>query len=219
MLPLYQKKKFSRTTFQITFVGQVHGVNMLATKITYKIDDGTGLIEVTQWVDADADADVIRAQLHKQDEYLRVTGRIKSFNNSRSVQAHIIRPITDFNEISYHLLEATVIHLYYTRGPPEAMNPVKGDGMFVDGYGGGTTTVAPANGGSKKLPSKLSQASRKVFELLQNEPQNNEGLHVHNIAGKLGMQVNDVFKAGDELLGEGFIYTTVDDETWAVLEY
>jgi replication factor A2 len=30
---------------------------------------------------------------------------------------------------------------------------------------------------------------------------------------------NEVFKAGDVLLGEGFIYTTVDDETWAVLEY
>ena len=192
---------------------------MATTKITYKIDDGTGLIEVTQWVDADADAEVIRAGLHKPDEYLRVTGRIKSLNNGRTVQAHIIRPVTDFNEISYHLLEATVIHLYYTRGPPEALNQVKGDGMFVDSYGGGPTITAPASGGSKKLPLKMSQASRKVFDLLQNEPQNNEGLHVHNIAGKLGMHVNEVFKAGDELLGEGLIYTTVDDETWAVLEY
>jgi replication factor A2 len=33
------------------------------------------------------------------------------------------------------------------------------------------------------------------------------------------MPVNEVFKAGDELLGLGVIYTTVDDETWAVLEY
>ena len=58
-----------------------------------------------------------------------------------------------------------------------------------------------------------------MYNLLQTAPQNNEGLHVHQIASELGIQPNDVFKAGDELLGDGLIYTTVDDETWAVLEY
>jgi replication factor A2 len=42
---------------------------------------------------------------------------------------------------------------------------------------------------------------------------------VFDIASALGVQLNDVFLAGDELLGEGLIYTTVDDKTWAVLEY
>jgi replication factor A2 len=87
--------------------------------------------------------------------------------------------------------------------------------MFVDG---GASNGASALGG-KKLPPKISQIGRKVYDLLQSEPQNNEGLHVHNIANKLGVPANEVFKAGDELLGEGLIYTTVDDETWAVLEY
>jgi replication factor A2 len=97
------------------------------------------------------------------------------------------------------------------------MNGVKseGNGMFVDGEG---ANGAPAMGG-KKLPSKISAIGKRVFELLQSEPQNNEGLHVHNIANKLGVPANEVFKAGDQLLGEGLIYTTVDDETWAVLEY
>jgi replication factor A2 len=211
-------QKSHKPTFQVTFVGQVHLVDSQHTNITYKIDDGTGLIDVKQWIDSDLDADTIKANMHKQGEYLRVWGRLKSYNNKRLVAAHILRPIADFNEISYHLLEATAIHLYFTRGPPDALNPIKGEGMFVDNYGAGTIE-AQANGGSKKLPSKLTQAARNVFGLLQNEPQNNEGLHVHNIASKLNLQVNDVFKAGDELLGEGLIYTTVDDETWAVLEY
>ena len=90
-----------------------------------------------------------------------------------------------------------------------------GNGMFVDG---GSTNGAPALGG-KKLPAKLSTMARKVFGALQSEPQNNEGLHVHRIASILNTNANEVFKAGDELLGEGLIYTTVDDETWAVLEY
>lgn len=134
----------------------------------------------------------------------------------------MIRPVADFNEVSCHLLEATAVHLYFTRGPPNADGTVvKGEGnnggMFVDGG-------AEANGGAqyqqgKKLPSKTSAVARKVYAHLQSMPQNNEGLHVHMIAGQLQMPVNDVFKAGDELLGDGLIYTTVDDETWAVLEY
>ena len=86
--------------------------------------------------------------------------------------------------------------------------------MFVDaGVGNGVA----AKGG--KLPPKITGVGRKVYELLQSEPQNNEGLHVNMIAQKLGVPSNEVFKAGDVLLGEGLIYTTVDDETWAVLEY
>jgi replication factor A2 len=129
----------------------------------------------------------------------------------------MIHPVTDYNEINYHLLEATSVHLYFTRGPPESANGVKSEanGMFVDG---GVSNGATAIGG-KKLPVKISGIGRKVYELLQSEPQNNEGLHVNNIAQKLGVPSNEVFKAGDVLLGEGLIYTTVDDETWAVLEY
>jgi hypothetical protein len=33
------------------------------------------------------------------------------------------------------------------------------------------------------------------------------------------MSVRDALTAADELLGQGLIYTTVDDETWAILEY
>jgi replication factor A2 len=89
--------------------------------------------------------------------------------------------------------------------------------MFVgDAATNGGATIG---GAGKKLPAKISAVGRKVYNLLQTAPQNNEGLHVHQIASELGIQPNDVFKAGDELLGDGLIYTTVDDETWAVLEY
>jgi replication factor A2 len=121
------------------------------------------------------------------------------------------------NEISYHLLEATAVHLYFARGPPTgAANGVKaegGNGMFVDSNGGGGAAASGMD------MSKLTPVARRVLELLHSTPQNNEGLHVNMIASQLGLNSNDVFKAGDQLLGEGAIYTTVDDETWAVLSY
>lgn len=50
--------------------------------------------------------------------YVRVIGQLKSFNNKRSINAQVMKKITDFNEIQYHLLEAIYVHLYHTRGPP-----------------------------------------------------------------------------------------------------
>lgn len=202
---------------QLTFVGQIVAISAQHTNTTYKVDDGTGIIEVKQWVDGDQDPET-RKPGPKEGEYLRVWGRLKAFNNKRHIGAHIIRPITDYNELSYHFLEATAVHLYFTRGPPgDAVKTEGGDGLFVDSYGAGQANGNAA--AAKKMSSKIGPVGRRVFELLQSEPQNNEGLHVHNIANKLQIGVNDVFKGGDELLGEGMIYTTVDDETWAVLEY
>jgi replication factor A2 len=204
---------------QVTFVGQIRSISTQATNITYKLDDGTGLIEVKQWVDPDAPADSAKSLL-QENTYVRVFGRLKPFNNKRHVGAHVLRPVTDFNEINTHLLEATYVHLYFTRGPPETLQSAGGAGgansMFVESSGSG----GAANGGvgGKPLPH-MSATAKRVFTLLQSAPQNNEGLHVQNIAAQLGLPANDVFKAGDELLGLGIIYTTVDDETWAVLEF
>lgn len=49
------------------------------------------------------------------DTYVRVNGKLNSFNNRITFMAHQIRPITDFNEISYHFLETIRTHLTFTR--------------------------------------------------------------------------------------------------------
>ena len=87
--------------------------------------------------------------------------------------------------------------------------------MFVDG---GDSALNNGAGATNKSLPKLLPVSKRVFSFLQSAPQNNEGLNIHHISSQLGLPISDVFKAGDELLGIGLIYTTVDDETWAVLE-
>jgi replication factor A2 len=72
--------------------------------------------------------------------------------------------------------------------------------------------------GGKELPAGISASAKMVYQVLLSEPQNNEGLHVKEIAQKLGILVRDVFEARDVLLSKGLIYTTVDDEMWAVLD-
>ncbi|EXJ84200.1 replication factor A2 [Capronia epimyces CBS 606.96] len=204
---------------QVTFVGQIRSISTQPTNITYKVDDGTGIVEVKQWIDGDANPDKMDVEPNKprlvEDGYCRVWGRLKAFNNKRHIGAHIIRPITDYNEIFYHLLEATAVHLFFTRGPPPSAQSNGQKTGAANGVGESRQEFATA--GDSALPN-VSPLARRVFNTLKNTPQSNEGLHVQMIASQMGMPVSDVYKGAEELLAIGIIFTTVDDNTWAVLE-
>lgn len=180
------------------------------------MDDGTGTFEVKQWIDSETamndDGEGGDSKL-KDGQYARVWGKLKAFNGKKHLGAHAIRPINDYNEISYHLLEATTVHLMHTRGPPGQAKGGAENGINGTHAGG---QESGANGGGSLGPG-TSQTARKVYEVIRTSPQSNEGLHMSDIAGRLGLQTGDVLRAGDELLDMGVIYTTVDDHTWAML--
>ncbi|KAI9171121.1 replication factor a2 [Paramyrothecium foliicola] len=205
----------------ITVVGQVRRATPQSTVINYRIGDGTGEIDVAKWINHDKQDEP--QQTFELDSYVRVTGNIKAANNKRSVFSHDLRQVPDYNEVNYHMLESTYVHLFHTRGPLGAQNgaAADGDSMFVDGgdYAGGAGAGAAAGG---QAPSKLSGCgpnARKMFTFMNNTPGGNEGIHLNVVTSSTGMALRDVLGAADELLGQGLIYTTVDDETWAILEY
>ena len=151
-----------------------------------------------------------------ENEWARVWGRLKAFNNRRHVGVHVIRPITDKMDITYHLLETTYVHLYFTKGSLDTIKQEHGTAngnQEVGGGGGGDTAMNGA-----RIPN-VSMNAKRVYQVLKDSPQNNEGLHVQNIAALALMNVNEVLKAGDELLSHSMIFTTVDDNTWALLEF
>ncbi|TID21319.1 Calcium-binding mitochondrial carrier [Venturia nashicola] len=197
---------------QVTFVGQVRNISQQTTNITYRIDDGTGTLEAKLWIDPDADESTRPAV--SENTYVRCWGKLKCFNNKRHVGCHFLRPITDMNEISFHLLEATAVHLHFTKGPPAGKGGAQNGGGAAQQNGGAADFGGGANGA---LPPGTSAVARKVYNVLLNTPQSNEGLHMHDIATRLGMNTADVGKGSDELLEQGLIYTTVDDHTWAIL--
>lgn len=181
-------------------------------------------MEVKQWVDTDSSTSIEEGGGHKsklvENDWARAWGRVKAFGGRRHVGAHVIRPIRDKNEITYHLLEATYAHLYFTRGPPPEDPGARAGGAAV--YGGEPASALGVGGqsmiGGQAMPN-MSPAARRVYQAIKSTPQNNEGLHVQNIAATIGMNVNDVMKTGDELLSHSLIYTTVDDLTWAALDF
>lgn len=211
---------------QVSFVGRIRSVTTQPTNHTYTLDDGTGAVEVKQWIDPDVqnlggmDMDgneTEKSSALPEGVYARVFGNLKQFNNKRHVGVRAIRATKDYNEVQCHLLDATVVHLNLTRGPPgqrqkgntsdAAMQGIEMNGGSGEGQAGG-----------RQLPAGLSPAARRVYQCLNTADQTNEGLHMHDIASRLGMDLNEVAKGGDELLNHGMVYTTVDDHTWAILD-
>ena len=202
---------------QVTIVGQVRTVNPQTTNITYRLDDGTSSIDVKSWVDPEKPEE--SRPKYALDQYVRALGHVRTFNGKKSLNALFMRPIADYNEVNYHLLKTTYVHLFLTKGPPGEQRAGGGAGggddgesMFVDGYGGGG-----AGGGPSKLMS-CSRMAQTMYNFLQNTPGGNEGLHINMVSSGTGLSLRDVFTAANELLREDLIYTTVDEETWAVLE-
>lgn len=204
---------------QITFVGQIRNISTQTTNITYKVDDGTGVIEVKQWNDPDMSMaepmgnDNDSKSKLVEDGYCRVWGKLKAFNNKKHVGAHVIRLVTDYNEINYHLLDATAIHLFFTKGPVDVGKGQNGTRMNEGAPGAPPQQMS--NG--QALPS-MSPGARKLLQTLKATPQSNEGLHVQMLASQMGTNTNEAQRAAEELISLGLIFTTVDEYTWALLE-
>ncbi|KAI1361294.1 replication protein A, subunit RPA32 [Xylaria arbuscula] len=204
---------------QVTIVGQVRAIMQQTTNITYRIDDGTGTIEVKQWLDADKqDASADSGPAFREEDYVRVWGRLKSFSNKRHVGAHVIKPVRDFNEVNYHLLEATYVHLFFTRGGfPQEGGGGMGNGMNMGGGGNNDDSMFVDDGNDARYRG-YSVKARKMFDYLSRSGNPSEGIHIQVIAREAGMTLQDVLAAAEELLSHGTIYTTMDDETYAILE-
>ena len=91
-----------------------------------QVEDGTGLIEVREWIPKeDTDYMAQKRASRREGMYIKVIGSLKTFNDKKHVVGHNIHAIEDFNEITHHFLEAIHAHLYNTRGPASAGQPLQ----------------------------------------------------------------------------------------------
>jgi replication factor A2 len=187
------------------------------------IDDGTGTLDVKQWVDTDVAPDGSAQELN--GKHVRVLGQLKSFSNKKHVGSHKIYAVTDFNEVQFHLLEATAIHLHLIRGPPEQFAPTAGDSKAVVAYGhnkdkGAVDVVMGGTGddAGRSLPSQASQNARLIYSLLKNNSPSAEGMNVNTIRMRTQLSSDDISRAMYELTDLAAVYTTIDDSTFAPLD-
>jgi len=205
-----------------------------------QLDDGTGVIEAKEWKpQEETEYQVQQRQLRREGIYVRVVGQLRANKDRRNIAVHHMRPVTDYNELTFHLLEAIQAHLYFTRGGATRAAAAAGAAgaagpmgvaapQFGGGFGGAPVTVGVGYGGSggsgyrpgapamtgnpvpSGLPPGLNLTQGRVMKAIK-DCRAPEGIHVEAITQQLGMSLGEVRKTVEFLSEEGHIFSTTDE--------
>jgi replication factor A2 len=96
-----------RPVSMVKLIGAVRSVNEQSTNVLYNLEDGTGMIDVKQWVDDNDCTAVldIRKETLKENLYVKVIGQIKDYDGKKMIVANTVRPLATGNELTHHYLE------------------------------------------------------------------------------------------------------------------
>ncbi|KAF9562546.1 replication protein A subunit RPA32 [Agrocybe pediades] len=204
---------------QTTIVGQVVSIQKQTTNCVYTIDDGTGVIEARQWLDASNEDEAKKWEDIQEQQYVRVTGGLKSFGKKRYVNATHIRGIKDSHEIYFHILEAIAVSLILERGAPSSAGAAAL--KKTEATTGGMSAYSAQNANSTRHDqyAHLTELQQAIIHFILDQPPREEGIHVAQIAKAIGANADDARKIGnalDALMDEGHVFTTIDDSHFSV---
>ena len=226
---------------QLSFCAKVLNINRTTTNVSYTVEDGTGQVDVRQWIEASADEDGQPSDGIEQDSLVRIVGTIKVFHNKRSINAISVRKVTDMNEQQFHLLEAIYVHLYNTKGPlvrREGMRAKMISLCFIGrrsselwpgrdvlwsskvsllGFKGlldilCSGTSAPAANQFQDLPPAQRKIMQYIASLGSLDQLPQEGIDVQAIVRSTGIDYDRVKEEVDSLVQDGQLYTTNDED-------
>lgn len=90
-------------------VAAVREVTKSSTAYNYTVEDGTGCIDVKDWVDENNLAmSQMRDEAAVEHQYIRIIGQMKEYEGNIHLQAYSVKKISSGNEFTHHFLE--VVH-------------------------------------------------------------------------------------------------------------
>lgn len=141
-----------RELHHVKLIGAVRGYEDASTNVTFSIEDGTGLVDVKQWLDVNDCAAVteMRKECEQEHLYVKIIGQVKDYDGRKTLVAHTVRRLSTSNELTHHMLEVVYAAETYQRkesivggAMPQSM---AGGGVgFGAGVGGGGAPVAQAS--------------------------------------------------------------------------
>ncbi|KAK9833208.1 hypothetical protein WJX74_010485 [Apatococcus lobatus] len=213
----------------VTLVGKLTSVQEQSACVVYQLNDGTGSMEIKNWIDTDSDYDAAKKAELRLGVYVRVHGHLRVFDGQKSIVAFNMRPITDFNEVTYHALQSIFQHLHLTKGT--RTGPMGGSNLAArpagampqsNGMGGGPAgasyPAATVKTDGNRPP--IQQDILAVFNT-SNAQASDVGTSTDQVVGQLAGKHSerDVRQAVSFLADDGAIYSTIDDVHFKSCEY
>ncbi|KAJ6382100.1 hypothetical protein OIU77_030702 [Salix suchowensis] len=193
----------------VTIVGRVSHKEDKASEYSFFVDDGTGQIECTKWVQESLDTEQMGEIL--VDMYVRVHGHLRGLQSRRFLNVFSIRPVTDFNEVPNHFIECIYVHFYNTRLRGVTAQPpvANSTNTPLRGY----LAAPPCQSSAYSSADGLNNASQMILNFLQ-QPSflTTEGAHYDAIACQLKITTDKLKEALQMLVDNGLVYTTINDD-------
>ncbi|KAH8505167.1 hypothetical protein Peur_045381 [Populus x canadensis] len=193
----------------VTIVGRVSHKEDKASEYSFLIDDGTGQIECTQWVQESLDTEQMGEILVGM--YVRVHGHLRGLQGRRFLNIFSIRPVTDFNEVPNHFIECIYVHFYNTRIRGVTAQPpvANSTNTSLKGY----QAAPPYQSSAYSSADGLNNASQMILNFLQQPSYlTTEGAHYDAIAGQLKIPTDKLKEVLQVLVDNGLVYTTINDD-------
>lgn len=193
-----------RKLSMVKIVAAVRSVEDTSTNVVYTLEDGTGLIEARKWLDDNECSALheLRRETLKEHIYLKIVGQVKEYEGKVIIVANSIRPISNGNELTHHMLEVVHSAERYKRADSIVGVPVSS-----------TVTLSGQKlvMGSADSDDPLKAA---VLEVFKSHDDVGSGVHVQVCVDKLigAFPAAQIRKMIDSLAEEGHIYSTVSDD-------
>jgi hypothetical protein len=141
-----EKQKFvidGKPVTQLTMVVQIVTADKSATHMQMLVDDGTAQVAMRQYHQAEDDSEA--APQLRAGMYVRVVGNIRKMKDGMNVIGFSVEPVTDFNEVTFHIARAMQVHALNTKGAPPAASAAAAAGGTATPAASASAIVAEAS--------------------------------------------------------------------------
>ncbi|KAA3489815.1 replication protein A 32 kDa subunit A-like isoform X1 [Gossypium australe] len=218
----------------VKVVGMLFNKNVRSSDVRFELDDGTGRIECIRWVTESADAREMDA-IDGDGTYVRVIGHLQNFQGKKQLNAFsvsffgfldILRPVTNFDEITCHFIECIHYHLQNSKVQLEGGAPAQpqmANSSFSTPVRGASNVYQPASVNDVSVQYNtdgFKGFDKLVLNYLQ-QPSNIDreiGVHVNELSQHLKAPVEKIKDAIEFLEREGLVYSSIDDYHYKAVE-
>jgi replication factor A2 len=204
-----------RPLHSIKLIAAVRSVEDMSTNVVYQVEDGTGLMDVKQWLD-DNDSSAImemRKETAKDGIYVKVIGQVKDYEGQKMIVANSVRRVSTGNELTHHLLEVMYSAEMFKRSSSIVTpQPMMASSSSFRGFG----NVSGMDSGGATGDTTDSRKNR-LMAVMQQHDSGEEGVSVDTCVRLLpDMSEGDIRKLIEILSEDGSVYSTINENHFKV---
>ncbi|XP_020536320.1 replication protein A 32 kDa subunit A isoform X2 [Jatropha curcas] len=199
----------------VTVVGMVFDKAVKVTDVSFIVDDGTGRIGCRRWVNENLDT--TEMETIQDGMYVRVNGHLKSFQGVKQLVAFSVRPVTNFDEVTFHFIDCIHTHL---------QNSKLQIGASIQPQMLESSTNTPVRNGSNEYQAAttiqlskqysvdgLKDTDQLILDYLQQSSSmgQEKGVHMDELCQQLKLPMEKIKGSIRSLEDEGLIYSTIDE--------